>query len=153
MSDGGSRRVESDGGACRPIALPEFKEPNHRLLGFSDFSSRRQSPCALGLPRPVSVPGASPRMRRLCRYTMCTRLPQPDEASPCRTRCAAFGRSLGGASLLARQPLLREAAPDSRFPVSSGVSRPLGLRIVGVCAGGRVSEACVVRRVSARSST
>jgi len=32
-------------------------------------------------------------------------------------------------------------------PVVSGVSRPLGLRIVGVCAGGRVSEACVVRRV------
>ena len=32
-------------------------------------------------------------------------------------------------------------------PVVSGVLRPLGLRIVGVCAGGRVSEACVVRRV------
>ena len=43
MSDGGSRRVESDGGACRPIAPPEYKEPNHRLLGLSLLLEERES--------------------------------------------------------------------------------------------------------------
>lgn len=120
MSDGGSRRVESDGGACAARSLPPIIL-NHRPHGVC--SSLEELPCVVGLPR--SVPGASPRMRRLCRYTMCTRLPQPDE--PVRVALAA--PPLGGRSAV------RHCWRDSR---SCGRLRPT-----------RAFRSGIVRRVAA----
>jgi hypothetical protein len=152
-----SRRWETEdfGGSSRASLSSPDRPPRlsiHRPT-FVREGVRHLATCGprFEFNRSSLVPFASPRMRRLCRYTMCTRSPKP-RVSPCGSCClsvlslAEDGR-LGAVASLASRSLLREVANACRWSRPRGRVSPR-FRIAEVRSVEWFSKPCVVRMLS-----
>ena len=104
------------------------------------------------------VPRLSPRMRRLYRYTMCTRSPKP-RASPCRSCClwrleVSFSTTLSGPETrrcdIASVTIVSAGSRERVSMVSPKTARSPRFRIAEARSVEWFSKTCVVRMLASR---